>query len=421
MAGKRLLDVAALFNASRGVAQKHVALRARQVDVYNRTSTLAKAVRNQTDRVTETVKATSFLVSRLNESGPVWASEATDARDESRTSTDIRVPSKESTVGSPVSKPKDGIEQTHFYESSAGNSATGSALKDDLKTRQEKADPYPLPDCTIHQTQSDLNTEPVGHEVLPSRPQDKATKQPLDNEGLQAASSGVSSIPSAARNPLSAESARKLQRQSELQIPSKTADALEDTAAGPLEQGHDEDSFYRKSTHISPVLSSLPRVKLPKHTSNTQEFDSRLPKGQINSDSFYSAGPQVSVPSVEAVPAQDEVPEGVDTALFHSPQVARLLGGKTQGYKLGSLELKGVKDTPIDHTGRAANKDQGTFNIRTSSEQHPTMPDDGAGLHTNSLRTSTISKEDIKDLAQDISSETNSSRVKVRLVAAKIT
>lgn len=419
MAGKRLLDVAALFNASRGVAQKHVALRARQVDVYNRTSTLAKAVRNQTDRVTETVTAASFLVSRLNESGPAWASEATDARDESRTSTDARVPSKESTGGGPVSKPKDGIEQDHFYESSVENSATDSPPKDDLEIRQEKADRYPLPDCTIPQTKSDLNTEPVDHEVLPSRPQDEATKQPLDNEGLQPASSGVSSIPSAARKPLSAESARKLQRQSELQIPSKTADALDDTAADPLEQGHDGDSFYRKSTHISPDLSSLPRVKLPKHTSNTQEVDSHLPKGQINSDSFYSAGPPVSIPSAEAVPAQDEVPEGVNTALFHSPRVARLLGSKTQGYKQGGLELKGVKDTPMDHTGLAANKDQDTFNVRTSSEQYPTVPDDGAGLHTNSLKMSTVSTEDIEDLAQDISSETNSSRVKVRLVTPK--
>jgi aarF domain-containing kinase len=124
---------------------------------------------------------------------------------------------------------------------------------------------------------------------------------------------------------------------------------------------------------------------------------------------------------VEAVPAQDEVPEGVNTALFHSPRVARLLGGKTQGYKQGGLELKGVKDTPLDHTGLAANKDQDTFNVRTSSEQYPTVPDDGAGLHTNSLKTSTVSTEDIEDLAQDISSETNSSRVKVRLVTPKTT
>ncbi|KAH8803270.1 ABC1 family-domain-containing protein [Xylogone sp. PMI_703] len=72
MAGKRLVDLAALFNASRGVAKKHVALRARQIDVYNQTSTLAKAVKYQTDRVTETAKAAAFLASRLNESPPAW-------------------------------------------------------------------------------------------------------------------------------------------------------------------------------------------------------------------------------------------------------------------------------------------------------------------------------------------------------------
>jgi aarF domain-containing kinase len=158
---------------------------------------------------------------------------------------------------------------------------------------------------------------------------------------------------------------------------------------------------------------------LPKHTSNTQEVDSHLPKGQINSDSFYSAGPPKSIPSVEAVPVQDEIPEGVDTALFYSPRVARLLGGKPQGYKQGGLELKGVKDTPVDHTDLAANKDQDSFNIRTSSDNHPTVPDDGADMHTNSSETATVSKVDIEDLAQDISQDTNSSRVKVRFVAPK--
>ncbi len=160
MAGKRLLDLAALFNASRGVAQKHIALRARQVDVYNRTSTLAKAVKNQTDRVTETAKAASFLASRLNESGPAWTLEAADAPGGSRTAPDDPIPSKESTEGGQVPKPKDGIEQDHFYERSTGNSMTDPIPEDDLEIHQEKADSYPLPDGTISPTKL------VNHEVL---------------------------------------------------------------------------------------------------------------------------------------------------------------------------------------------------------------------------------------------------------------
>ncbi len=152
MAGKRLLDVAALFNASRGVAQKHLALRARQVDVYNQTSTLAKAVKNQTDRVTETVKAASFLASRLNESGPAWTSEAPDTPAGSKTSPDGPIPSRESTEGGRVSNPKDGIEQDHFYERSTENSTTDPPPEEDLEIQQGEADRYPLPDGSIQQS-----------------------------------------------------------------------------------------------------------------------------------------------------------------------------------------------------------------------------------------------------------------------------
>jgi aarF domain-containing kinase len=412
MLGKRLLDVAALFNASRGAAQKHVALRARQVDVYNRTSTLAKAVRHQTDRVTETIKAASFLASRLNESGPVWNPEATDDAPERQPRADTSIPSKESIEGGPVSKPKNGIEQDHFYERSTGNSAAGPAPENDLEVQQEKAVRYPLPDETIPPTVSDLNSSALNHSTLSAIPQDEAVKEPLGNEGLQPASSSTSSIPSPARKPLSAKSARKLQRQSELQIPSMAADALDGAIAEPLEEG------YRKSTHTSHALSSLPRVKLPKHTSNAQGVDSHWPASQLNSDSFYDAAPPESIPSVEAVPAQEQVPEGVDTALFYSPRVAKLLGGKIQGFKQGGLELKGVKDTSVDHTNLATNKDQDTFNVRTTSEDDPAMPDDSAGLNTDLSRPSTVSEE-VTNFAQNISTDMKTPQVRVRLVALK--
>jgi aarF domain-containing kinase len=418
MAGRRLLDIVAIFNASRGVAQKHVALRARQLDVYNRTSTLAKAVKDQTDRVTETAKAASFLASRLNESGPAWASEAKDTSANGREgdNADGSIPSKASTEAQQVPKRKYRIEQDHFYERSMGNSTTDPVPKHDLEIQQEKADRYPLPDGTIPPANSNLNTKPLDHEVLSARPQDETVKKPLKDEGLKPASSSASTTPSPAQKLLSAESARNLRQQYELQIPSVTADALDDTVPDPLEEGHDEDSFYRKSTHTSPVLSSLPRVKLPQHTSSAQGIDSHLPEGQINSDSFYTVRPLGPVPAVSAVPAQDEVPEGVDTALFYSPRVARLLGGKTQRSKQGNLELKGVEDTPIEHTELAANKDQDTLNARTSLEGHSTVLGDGVGVDKDLPNTSTVSRE-VNEIAQDLLEGTNPSERRVRSVA----
>ncbi|KAI6958475.1 hypothetical protein KC355_g12955, partial [Hortaea werneckii] len=72
MAGRRLIDAAKLFGASGNVAKQHLAVRRQQWDVYSRTSTLAKAVKNQTDRVTVTAAAAIELAKRFNETGPSW-------------------------------------------------------------------------------------------------------------------------------------------------------------------------------------------------------------------------------------------------------------------------------------------------------------------------------------------------------------
>lgn len=72
MAGKRLIDAAKLFNAGSNVAKQHFTLRRQQLDVYSKTSTLAKAVKSQTDRVTVTAAAAIELAKRFNETGPAW-------------------------------------------------------------------------------------------------------------------------------------------------------------------------------------------------------------------------------------------------------------------------------------------------------------------------------------------------------------
>lgn len=72
MAGKRLLDAAKLVNAARSIGKQHVVLRQEQWDVYSKTSSLGKAVKDQTDRVTVTASAAYELAKRLNETGPTW-------------------------------------------------------------------------------------------------------------------------------------------------------------------------------------------------------------------------------------------------------------------------------------------------------------------------------------------------------------
>jgi aarF domain-containing kinase len=67
MSGKRLLDAIALFNVSRSVASKHVALRKHQLDRFSKTSSVVQGVQSQTDRVALTIKAASVLAGRFNE------------------------------------------------------------------------------------------------------------------------------------------------------------------------------------------------------------------------------------------------------------------------------------------------------------------------------------------------------------------
>ncbi|KAI9646406.1 hypothetical protein NHQ30_004398 [Ciborinia camelliae] len=405
MAGKRILDLAALFNASRGVVQKHIALKTRQIDVYNRTSTLARAVRNQTDRVTETAKAASFLASRLNDNAPEWTKETTDNASSSQSNDSDPIPSKKSTKEQEhVAENKKGLEQDHFYERSESNSTVNPRPKRDLDVRQEKANSYPLPDGTIPPKDADINTAELNADTTPIRSPIQTTLNPINSEGLQPVSSDASTIPIPKTKPLSAEDARRIQREFEHQIPSVTADAT-GKSENPLEEGHDEDSFYDRSKHTSPTLSSLPRVKIPKHTSDVQENDKRLKENSINSDTFSETVRTIEkMPSIESVPEQEQMPEGINTALFHSPRVARLLGGKTQGSSKGSLGLKGVKDIPVEHTKLARNKDQDTFNVRTSIPAEPTTPDTTPAPIPD---TPHQKDEDFEKLVADISKETS--------------
>ncbi|KAH6715196.1 ABC1 family-domain-containing protein [Leptodontidium sp. MPI-SDFR-AT-0119] len=386
MAGKRLLDVAAVFNASRGVAQKHIALRSRQLEVYNRTSTLARAVRSQTDRVTETVKAASFLASRLNEDAPAWSSDSPA----DTSSGGGQVPRKEKAAGPSNAEPKNGIDQDHFYEKSSANSAVGAGLDGDLEIKQESASRYPLPDGTIPPRDADLNVHLLDHDIVSTRPQDELAKKPLDEEGFAPVSSSASSIPTPSQESHPAK-VQPSSREAE-QIPYKTADAFDSSVEGPLENGHGEDSFYEISTHTSPAVSSFPRAQLPIHTSNAQ---GHLANTEINSDSFYS--PSTS-PTVE-----ESLPDGINTDLFHSPRVARLLGGGVQGGRKANGQNKDETSTSSDQLEFTGEKNRSTVSTHTAQDSDATNFDPDLATHRGQI------DEDIEKLAESTPNETTTS------------
>jgi aarF domain-containing kinase len=352
-------------------------------------------VRHQTDRITETAKAASFLASRLNENAPTWASEA-GAVDS--------IPRKGTTEAQSRTKPRAEIDQDHFNESSPRHSAIGRPLEDDLEVQQEKAHRYPLPDGTIPSEGPTLNTLDLDQEVLASRPQYGRPQEPWLNHETSRQVSKEASISLPRPTPTSPEAARTMHRQSELQIPSKTADAHDDyVPVDSLAAGRDEDSFYKKSLQSSPTLSSLPRIKVPKHTSAIQGGDFHLSEQQINSDSFYNpiiTGPKnETISSLKTVPDQEQVPDGVRTDLFYSPRVARSLGGRIQRATEENPTLKSAKDTTPDHTGLSSSKD--SFYDRRSLHEEKTSPGKVNTTYETPIQRLESSKGDRKDLAQD--------------------
>lgn len=394
MAGKRLLDLSALFHASRGVAQKHVALRSRQLDVYNQTSSLARAVRSQTDRITETVKAASILASRLNQEAPSWTSDSSATQ----SGADETIPSKDSVNGSPGGRAPKDINQDSFYNKSATNTSHDPVSDSDLEVQQETADRYPLPDGTIPPADTDLNEPPLDHEVDSTRSPGGLTNEVLNSGGIAPTSSDRSSIPIPSASTGTRATSTKPQTSSK--IPSNTADAYDSSVKGILEEGHGEDSFYEKSTHTSSGVSSLPRVQLPSHTSTSQEGDGHLAGSHLNSDTFYATSVKHNG-SPDAVIDEETPPEGINTDLFHSPRVARLLGGRandTRGNPYASKHAATATPSLIQENNSAISSDSpselGEQPSQTSSQRPDVDSETSPNTTDNEVDCYTHSKDD---------------------------
>lgn len=427
MAGRRLLDAARLFGASRSIAKQHFAIRSQQWDVYTQSSSLARAVKNQTDRVTVTARAAYALARRVNEKGPSYTSSSsgyqTQAQHDEDTSTPI--PRQEAVQGAEkLSQHEQGLSQDHHYKRSEQNAALGDVPKEELEVQQEVAARSPLPDGTIPPAGAELGgpsskqasdtfserpvseppKEPLGEqpdlhviqnkpvrstlpdgtippegarlgkdvspgigETYSERPVPEPLKDPLADLGQTA--EGLKPIESGKSTipiPKSSEDTMKAQRLSEFQIPSFSGSEEKRSTAG-------QDTYSERPTVSSPDLSSLPRVKVPKTGGDIQGGDEHVQDGQLNQDVYYSSksGPdQPPIPTKAAVPEQDEMPKGINTDVFHSPRVASLInsGGREDRRKAYEMKIKAAKRTPIERSPLTEAKDQDTFNVRQSSD-----------------------------------------------------
>ena len=416
MTGRRLLDVAAIFKASRGVAAKHVALRQHQLDAYSKTSSLVKAVKSQTDRVALTVKAASDLTKRFHGTAPDYSTRASQS---TRPLQGAPIFSQAGASGTTQGlEKKEGLSQDHVYETSDRNAPADPQPDGNLCVKQEKANRHPLPDGSI--PPADISEVPKrDRESYSDLLQTQLVKASLADgregiaKGLQPTSSGRTSIPNSemGTDPAIAEKAENLQRRAEKQIPSQAAELppTADFEEPGMKAIQDRDLFSTPSPSHGQVLSAQTRVKVPKITEDAQEGNGYVPDAQINQDVFYSSSSKIEeepFPQAQAIPEQEQSSNEAYTELFHSPRVGRMLGDQPKPSKLSKgLEMFGAQETPVKQTKAAQERDQVSSNIRTSGQESQKEAQNPPIEIENLKPSQAKGSEDMYDLAADMAKD----------------
>lgn len=418
MSGKRLLDASAVYKASRGVATKYFALRKHQLDSYSKTSTLARAVKNQTARVTLTARAASALTERFNGPGPGYS---TQAKAPSNPERDASLPSRASIKeAANASRKAQGLEQDHLYEKSQENTTAEPVPNGGLGVKQERATSNPLPDGSVLSVGARDGQVERDLDVYSSIPHTEPAKEPLSRQfqepdsTLEPSSSARSSIlrPSVETGVPPADEIKRSQRRAEKQIPSQAAeppstkalipDMTRSSTAAAKDSGVDQqqDTCYSPLSKTGEVLSALPRVKLPKATAETQESDPRVPDEQINQDVFYSSD-QASEP--EAILEQEGPSEEMYSELFHSPKVAKILKAQPRtGKSTKGLDLSDTGDVRPKTTKPSEEKDQVTFDLCTSEGEDAARQTETA---TATEPQNTASEQETQQFAEDLAKD----------------
>ncbi|KAF1933501.1 ABC1-domain-containing protein [Didymella exigua CBS 183.55] len=299
MAGRRFVDVAKLFQASKSIASKHITLRSQQFEAYQKTSTLAKAVKSQTDRVTLTAAAAVSLYQRSNEAAPAYTKVAPERS--APTSTQHADITRKETVERHISEHgiREGVPQDHHYDRSGQTTAAQPPPEEELHIRQAKAPCRPLPDGTIPSAGETLGQE-KGRDTFSERLVTEAPKDPLANE-----------------------------------------------------QTYDRGVFYTRSVGAQSKSSAQPRSQIPSKTVDNQGSDRHVEEAGLNQDVFYATpkpGQQRQEQNQAARPLEEDIPEGINTDVFHSKRVARMLGQDRYSRKehLRSTVSRGTGKHPLD-------------------------------------------------------------------------
>jgi aarF domain-containing kinase len=403
MAGRRLVDAARLFSASKSVAHKHIALRSSQLDTFNQTSSLAKAVKNQTDRITVTAAAAIALSKRFSEEAPSYARAAAEQATGTRRQHED-IPRRDTVKeDAHVEAPKEGLEQDHHYDRSEQNSTVRPPPEAELEIAQEQAQRRPLPDGTIPSNGVTLEQEEKGRDTFSERPVHEVPKEPLvgdqrdqthpGDEGIKPVTSEESTIPLPGKPKGNSSAAPETipAHANDLQQPQKSSQ-LED-----LQKGHDRDVFYMRSVEPKPTPSSQPQSNIPSHTETKQASDEHVDDKQLNQDVFYSQ--QTAAPQ-NSKPRQEDLPDGVNTDIFHSKRVADMLKNDSPTRK-ERMRSRGPSVNPFIPAQYQAGHGHGT-----TSSQKP-QPSITEQLVTPTQTQTT--EQEMRDLASQLAQDTQNS------------
>ena len=424
MSGRWVLDAVALLGASKTVILRHVSVRTRQLEIYKKTSSLAKAIESQASRVTLPSKAATALAKRSKK----YEAQYSTATGKSRSTVQISLPSSGSVRGHSRSELNHEIlQQDHFYERSEDNSTSQPVPSKALDIQQEEAKGVPLPDGTIPPVEGTDDQPESGADVFYDRSQDGTAKQPfVIEEQSRAPKLETLDDNSILDNGLEIGHPRdgqgqELQRHPGTQIPAELAEPPPSKA--PIQHGvlHEEpdlrmsqekDVDYSRASGSSPAVSSLPHVKLPKVTQATQTSLGHVPESDMNQDVYYSFRSEDddnTTLGAQAALQEEPVSNEMYSEIFHSPRVAKLLGAKRKG-DLGAKSsnhdgpqsfaqrFDGRKTNPVKDVNRDTSTTPNLMDRGSEAEPEREMPET---LHSAVPETD----NDVQQLAADIAEE----------------
>lgn len=401
MSGRRLLDAVALFRASTAVASKHIALRRHQMNVYERTSSIARVFKSEIQRVTSIIKST------------------------------------------PGNATKMGVRQTGDEENIAPFEKKSGLGKDH---------PYKRPDSYANDQPLPISELDVEREIGKSQfPQDEASPpiestengSGIDNrtsaeflrsglgrgtsisndEGIGKVLQPVSPVrddipvPRIQSASMFPDGGRDLQKHDEKNIPSTFAEAQ--TVPSQVLQ----DVFYTSTRKTSKVSSSLPPEKLPIVTEHTEELNGQVSSEVSNQDVLFSTVMKQTnrIPIPEAVPAQQQSSDEILPEIVHSPRVAKMLRGKPkQALAVENSSIHIAQGPLLKYRKLAQGRNQEKFKIRSNGQSLPTNIDDSEPEYLLGTLREADTEEVRNNLAEDLAKDSRSASSATRGVRIDI-